>query len=98
MLGETLQVFWSKSYSHTINMLLVFSQGEWRTITMPEGLDPLWNSSDKFYYAATFSRAASILDVKRAHIVAEALVNRRLYPGIQYSSDLERSIQLISRE
>ena len=79
-------------------MVLVFSQGEWRRISMPEGLDPLWNSSDKFYYAATFCRAASILDVNRAAIVAEAIVNRRLYPGIQYSADLERSIALISRE
>jgi hypothetical protein len=79
-------------------MVLVFSQGEWRRISMPEGLDPLWNSSDKYYYAATFCRASSILDVNRAAIVAEAIVNRRLYPGIQYSADLERSITLISRE
>ena len=78
---------------------LIFSQNSWKEIQMPKGYDPSWNSADKWYYATMLAAAFEKgFSHTRAEILAEAAVNKRLYPGLVYDKLLEQDIVSISRE
>ena len=78
---------------------LVFSQSVWKEVPMPKGYDPSWNSADMWYYATIYAAAeAKGMDAKKAEIVAEAAVSKRLYPGLMYEKALEEDILSVSSE
>ena len=80
--------------SKAITTRLILSKtNQWLQVAIPNGLDPLWLNSDIFHYAAMFVAAQEKgFSQSRAEQLAEALVNRRLYPGIVYHSDLEKDL------
>lgn len=75
---------------------IVFSAGEWISVDLPVGRDPAWTPADSWVYAAAFaaSQRAGHAAAKSS-VIAEAIVNRRLYPGIIYDALLERDIKSI---
>jgi hypothetical protein len=76
---------------------LVLSDGQWISVSLPKGRDPSWTVADEYAFAAAY--ASAIRSFGQAHakatIVAEAIVFRRLYPGIVFDKGLERDIQSI---
>jgi hypothetical protein len=78
---------------------LVFSQNAWKSVLIPKGYDPSWNSADLWYYATMFAAAeAKGFAPERASVVAEAAVHKRLYPGLKYEKGFEQEISSITRE
>ena len=72
---------------------LILSNTGWITVAIPKGLDPLWNSADIWHYASKFVVATENgFTAKRAEQIAEAIVARRLYPGLRYDKVLEGDI------
>lgn len=79
--------------------LILSKDNQWISVTVPRGLDPLWMDSDVFYYSAMFVAAQERgFSEKKSGELAEALVNRRLYPGIVYHTITEKELSLISGE
>jgi len=76
------------------NIRLILSKtNQWLKVPIPNGLDPLWLNEDILHYAAMFVAAEEKgFSQTRAEQLAEALVNRRLYPGIVYHTDLEKDL------
>ena len=65
----------------------------WVTVTLPVGLDPLWQSSDGWVYAAAYAAALGRgVSPGRATVLAEAIVCKRLYEGLVYDKALEEEI------
>ena len=75
---------------------LVFSNNSWITVNTP--YDPAWLPGDISFYATMFVAAKQFFSESRAEILAEAAVNKRLYPGIMYDNVLEDDIKSITRE
>ena len=76
---------------------LIFSQNIWKQINIPKGHDPSWNSADMWYYATLREAAeAKGFHAKRAEIIAEAAVFKRMYPGLMYDKTLEEDILKIA--
>jgi hypothetical protein len=75
---------------------VVFSAGEWVSVELPVGRDPAWTPADSWVYAAAFaaSQRAGHAAAKSS-VLAEAIVNRRLYPGIVYEATVEKEIKAI---
>jgi len=74
--------------------LILSKTNAWISVSIPRGLDPLWLDSDIWYFAAMFVGAQEKgFPDKRAEQLAEALVCRRLYPGIHFHSDLEKDLE-----
>ena len=73
---------------------LVFSNGEWTHVRIPSNTDPCWLSGDIWYYATIYAAAVRVLgaDEKRAGIIAEAAVNKRIYKDLVYDFGLEADI------
>jgi len=78
-------------YNESMATRLILSKtSTWLHVPIPKGLDPLWLPSDVYHYAAMFVAAQEKgFSDKRSEQLAEALVNRRLYPGIVYQKELE---------
>jgi hypothetical protein len=74
------------------NLMIVFSNGDWVSVAIPKYTDPCWSKKDLQFYATIYA-AASIYDSKRATILAEAAVNKRLYPDLRYDASLEADLQ-----
>jgi hypothetical protein len=80
---------------------LVLSEGQWISVSLPKGRDPSWTVADEYAFAAAYASAirrfglAEASAHARATNVAEAIVFRRLYPGIVFDKGLERDIQSI---
>jgi hypothetical protein len=82
---------------------LVLSEGQWISVSLPKGRDPSWTVADEYAFAAAYASAirsfgqaeASASAHAKATNVAEAIVFRRLYPGIVFDKGLERDIQSI---
>jgi len=69
---------------------LVFRGAEWISVLIPKGIDPVWVEADLLYYATAWAAAqAAGFSEKRSEQLAEALVSKRLYPGLVYDSVLE---------
>jgi len=73
-------------------MRLVYSNGKWVSVDLPN-LDPCWLVSDTWYYATIYAAAVNsgFLE-KRARIIAEAAVNKRIYPEISYDKGIESDL------
>ena len=73
--------------------LILSNLNTWVPVVIPKGLDPLWMDSDTWHYAAMFvgSKEMGFSD-RRSEQIAEALVNRRLYPDIVYEKGLEEDM------
>jgi hypothetical protein len=72
---------------------VVFSAGRWLQVKLPIGHDPAWTQADTWTYATAFAAAVQKgLTEKRAEQVAEAVVSKRLYPGLVYPRVLEGEI------
>jgi hypothetical protein len=79
--------------------LILSKDNQWLSITVPKGLDPLWMNGDIFYYSAMFVACQERgFSQKKSGELAEALVNRRLYPGIVYHTITESELSLITGE
>ena len=78
-------------------MPIILSNNSWLSIPPPVGHDPSWLSADSFFYATMFVAAKEFFPHDRAVILAEAAVNKRLYPGIVYDSSIEDDL-LITRK
>jgi hypothetical protein len=65
----------------------------WITVTPPKGHDPCWIAAD-FWKYSTFWVAAKErgFSAQRAEQIAEAIVNRGIYPGLLYEKGLESDI------
>jgi hypothetical protein len=84
---------------------LVLSEGEWISVSLPKGRDPSWTVADEYAFAAAYASAIRVFSEMRAvntaeaHAtatnVAEAIVLRRLYPGLVFDARLEQDIQSI---
>jgi hypothetical protein len=82
-----------------MNSVLIFSPSsmDWLTISIPEGHTMDWSSSECMYYGTLFALASQNgFDRKRAVILAEAGVSKRLYPGIIFDSGIEDDLELLS--
>ena len=72
---------------------LVFMGTFWKSVTIPKGVDPVWVEADFLFYATSWAAAhAAGFSEKRSEQLAEALVSKRLYPGLVYDSVLERDL------
>ena len=80
--------------SSQVKSKLVFSNGKWTHVRIPSNTDPSWLSSDIWYYATIYAAAITVVgaDEKRAKIIAEASVNKRIYKDLVYDSALEADI------
>jgi hypothetical protein len=74
---------------------LVLSEGQWISVSLPKGRDPSWTVADEYAFAAAYASAIRRFGGARATNIAEAIVFRRLYPGIVFDKGLERDIQSI---
>jgi hypothetical protein len=75
---------------------LVLSEGQWVSISLPKGRDPSWTVADEYAFAAAYASAIRGLKAHaKATNVAEAIVLRRLYPGLVFDKGLEQDIQSI---
>lgn len=73
--------------------LIMSKDNTWISVPVPKGLDPLWMNGDIMYYSAMRVAAQERgYSEKRSGELAEALVNRRLYPGIVYHLALEEDL------
>lgn len=69
--------------------IILSNTNQWVTIQPPKGHDPSWQASDLMRYAVFFQSAIEKgIILERAEQIAEAMVNRSLYPGIVYSFSL----------
>jgi len=75
---------------------LVFSKGQWVSVALPMGHDPAWTQADCWTFATAFVAAKRVFSEKRAEQVAEAVVSKRLYPGLHYPRELEEDIAKLS--
>ncbi len=72
---------------------LVFSNNIWVSVPIPKGHDPSWTQADSYYYATSYTVAKEKgFSEKQAVILAEALVSKRLYPGLVYDKCLEQDL------
>jgi hypothetical protein len=76
---------------------LVFSNGEWVHVKIPSNVDPCWMTEDIWYYASVCAAALRILgcDEKRAAVIAEAAVYKRIYKDMVYDAKLEEDISAV---
>lgn len=81
---------------------LVLSEGQWISVSLPKGRDPSWTVADEYAFAAAYASAirrfggeATASTHAKATNVAEAIVLRRLYPGLIFDKGLEQDIQSI---
>ena len=76
---------------------LVFSNGEWVHVKIPANVDPCWMTEDIWYYASVCAAALRILgcDEKRAAVIAEAAVYKRIYKDMVYDAKLEEDISSV---
>lgn len=78
--------------------IILSNTGEWVTILSPKGHDPSWQMSDHMRYAVLFQKAVDKgFSSIKAEQIAEAIVNRALYPGVVYSELLEEDIYTLLR-
>jgi hypothetical protein len=74
--------------------IILSNTGQWVTVQPPKGHDPSWQASDLMRYATIFQSAVEKgFDISKAVLVAEAIVNRNLYPGLVYHDKLEQDIE-----
>lgn len=73
---------------------LVFSNGAWVHVKIPANVDPCWMTEDIWYYASVCAAALDKLkcDEKRAAVIAEAAVYKRIYKDMVYDAKLEEDI------
>jgi hypothetical protein len=77
--------------------MLVFHENQWVDVTPPVGHDPCWVEGDMFFFAiAWLSARGKGFPKTRATQIAEALVSKRLYPGLGYDKELEGDIQSLN--
>jgi hypothetical protein len=74
-------------------MALVFSKGEWITVPLPSDSET-WSFSDQLLYGTTFAYATRERKVPLATAsqIAEAVVFKRLYPGMKMNESIEKMI------
>jgi hypothetical protein len=76
---------------------MIFSKNRWTTVTIPRGYDPAWTDSDLWYFATAWVAAdGKGFAAKRCEQIAEAVVSKRLYPGLTFGKELERDIAALS--
>jgi|MesohylFT_1024984.scaffolds.fasta_scaffold138022_2 hypothetical protein len=76
---------------------IVFSNGEWVYVNIPANVDPCWMTEDIWYYATVCAAALRTLgcDEKRAAVIAEAAVYKRIYKDMVYDAKLEEDISSV---
>lgn len=74
-------------------MALVFSNNSWILVNPPRSPDPSWMKKDILFYSTVFAAANTLFDTKKAAILAEIAVNKRLYTELIYDSKLEEELQ-----
>ena len=82
-----------------MNSVFIFSPSsmDWITVNIPEGHNMDWSSSECMYYGTLFTLASQNgFDRKRAVIIAEAGVSKRLYPGIIFDSSIEYDLKSLA--
>ena len=76
-------------------MRLVYSDGKWVSVDLPS-LDPCWLVSDTWYYATIYASGIHMgFSEKRSRIIAEAAVNKRIYPEICYDKGIENDLNTV---
>ncbi len=74
-------------------MALVFSKGEWITVPLPSDSES-WSFHDQLLYGNVFALATREHNVpsETASQIAEAVVFKRLYPGMVMNPELEKLV------
>jgi hypothetical protein len=77
-------------------MALVFSKGEWITVTLPPDHET-WSFSDQILYGTTYAFATreKYFQPDQASQIAEAVVFKRLYPGMMMRPEIEHLLQYL---
>ncbi len=72
----------------------VFRKGKWIRYTVPVDGTVYWNSHQKLQAASLYATAISKgLSPSQSAVLTECYINKQLYPGLQYSKELETHIQ-----
>jgi hypothetical protein len=72
---------------------IVFSNGNWIKVFLPKYKDPSWTNADEMIFATVWVAAKEIKGDERATQIAEAVVYKRMYPGLLYDKRLETDIK-----
>lgn len=72
--------------------MITFSRGAWISVIPPKFVDPCWSKKDLQFYATIYAACSQEHDERRARILAEVAVNKRLYPEIKYDSRIEADL------
>ena len=72
--------------------MITFSSGAWLSIIPPKYIDLFWRKKDLQFYATIYAACSQEHDERRARILAEVAVNKRLYPEIKYDSRIEADL------
>ena len=77
-------------------MALVFSKGEWITVMLPPDHES-WSFSDQLLYSTTWAYATreKQLHPQQASTLAEAVVFKRLYPGMMMKPEIEKLLDYV---
>ena len=73
---------------------VVYSAGNWIEVPLPVGRDPCWTEGDCFRYSTMFALAQEKGHSRaRAAVLAEALVAKRVYPGLVFGESIENDLE-----
>ncbi len=74
----------------------VFRKGSWIQYPIPSSIDPLWSKKHLFRAASFYATALSQgYSPSESAVLAESFVHKEVYPGLQFSRQLERKLELI---
>jgi hypothetical protein len=74
----------------------VFRKGSWIEYPLPRVIDPLWSKKHLFRAASFYATALSQgYSPSESTVLAESYIHKEVYPGLQFSRQLERKLELV---
>lgn len=71
-------------------MVLVFNQGIWTDIPLPEPLDRTWSKDNQFIYVTVYQRLRSKgFSHEKSSQVAEAYIYREIAPKLKFTKEVQ---------
>ena len=75
----------------------VFRKGAWIQYPIPAQVDSLWSESHLFQAASFYATALSQgYSPSESASLAESYIHKQVYPGLRYSTSVERKISRIT--
>lgn len=73
--------------------MLVYSDTDWITVELPTGYDPNWTSKDCMFYGVLYALALRKgFSQKKAKLISESAVFKRMYPDLVFSKEIEKDL------